>query len=264
MFENLTKLQKITIAIGAAALAISGGIIIVLLVVLKVSEGRLHKLSETIDLMAVQHITQNVKVNDTIPLNSEIAITTDELSVGINMYVETVVPFHAEIPVNQNVLVPFKVGVKDYIKLDTTIMIEDVVIIQVDDTLPMNQKMKTMLIGNVGPSIRIKGDVPLKQDLRVSFKDPIKVNSVIPIDMIIVDTLPVGLQMRIPVDLEIPVKIPIRSTAKVSFKEAMPVEAKIPIQMSIPVDIPMEETSLAEYFRKMAEGMRGLTKLSLD
>jgi len=30
------------------------------------------------------------------------------------------------------------------------------------------------------------------------------------------------------------------------------------------VDIPLEETSLAFYFKKMAAGLKGLTELSLD
>ena len=62
----------------------------------------------------------------------------------------------------------------------------------------------------------------------------------------------------------IPIKIPIKSFAKIHFTGPMPVDAKIPIKLTIPVNIPLEETSLAVYFRKMAEGLRGLTKLSMD
>jgi hypothetical protein len=263
MLNNLSKFQKVTMLLLAIALTASVGIIIALLLVLKVAETRLHKIGDVMELMAVQHIQQTINVNDTIPLNSNIMVM-DEMSVGINMVVETTIPFRAEIPVDQNMLVPFKIGVKDYIKLDTTIQIKDVVNIQVDDTLPLNQKLKMPVFGNFGPSIPIKGSIPIKQKLKVSFNEPIAVHSLIPVDLLIIDTLPVGLKMRIPVNLQIPLKIPIRSIAKVSFKEAMPVNGKIPIKMSIPVDIPLSETSLATYFRKMAEGLRGLMKLSLE
>ncbi len=84
------------------------------------------------------------------------------------------------------------------------------------------------------------------------------------IDLLVIDTLPIGLKMSIPVDLMVPIKIPIRSNAKIHFSGPMPVDAKIPIKLTIPVNIPLEETSLAAYFRKMAEGLRGLTNLSLE
>jgi hypothetical protein len=82
--------------------------------------------------------------------------------------------------------------------------------------------------------------------------------------MLIVDTLPVGLSMKIPVDLMVPVNIPLKTSALIKFDEAMSVDAEIPIQLDIPVDIPLEETSLAYYFKKMAAGLKGLTKLSDD
>ena len=44
----------------------------------------------------------------------------------------------------------------------------------------------------------------------------------------------------------------------------MSVDAEIPIELTIPVDIPLEETTLAFYFNKLAKGLRGLTKLSLE
>ena len=70
--------------------------------------------------MAIQHIVTDVTINENIPLNSDITVK-DELKVNINMLLETEIPFRAEIPVDQNLLIPFKIGVHDYIKLDTTI-----------------------------------------------------------------------------------------------------------------------------------------------
>jgi hypothetical protein len=263
MFNNLSTFQKWTSILLLTALGTCAGIIISLLVVLSVMQGRLAKLGDTMAMMAEQHITKTISVNDTIPLNSSIMVT-DAMSVGIDMMVETTIPFRAEIPVSQNMLVPIRIGVNEYIKLDTTIRIKDVVHIQVNDTIPMNQKMKMPIFGKRGPSFPIAGNIPLQQDLAVSFNEVMHVESMIPINLLIIDTLPIGLQMRIPVDLLIPIKIPIHSMAKVSFKEAMPVDGSIPIKMDIPVDIPMAETSLAEYFRKMAEGLKGLTELSFD
>ena len=83
-----------------------------------------------------------------------------------------------------------------------------------------------------------------------------------PIDLLIIDTLPVGLDIKVPIDLMLPVKIPISTSAKVSFPNDIPVVGNIPISLTIPVDIPLTETDLAPYFLKIASGLRGLTKLN--
>lgn len=245
------------------ALLINFGIIIALVVALNVSEKRLKILGDTMEEMAQQHIVTEVTVNESIPLKSDISVCKP-VNVGIDMTVKSEIPFRAEIPVNENMLVPFKIGVQDYIKLDTTIKVTDYVHILVDDTIPLDQKVKMPIFGKHGPSVPIQGLIPLKQDLLVGFDEELPVNSVVPIDMLIVDTLPVGLDMKIPVDLMVPINIPLHTTATVSFSGPMPVDAKIPIELTIPVDIPLEATSLAKYFKKMAKGLRGLTTLSFD
>jgi len=259
----MSKFQKRVVVFLTIALLINFGIIAILVAALKVSEGRLQLLGDTMEEMAEQHIITEVTVDENIPLNSSIWVT-DEIEVGINMMVISEIPFQAMIPVNENMLIPFKIGVKDYIRLDTTIQVTDFVNIAVDDTIPLNQKVKIPIFGKRGPSMPIIGKIPVKQDLRVGFNELLPVHSVVPIDMLIIDTLPVGLSMKIPVDVMVPVKIPLKSTAKITFTQAMPVNAEIPIKLTIPVDIPLSETSLAIYFRKMADGLRGLTKLSTD
>ena len=245
------------------SLSISVGIIIVLLFALNISEKRLEKIGDLMNEMATQHIITTVSIKENIPLNSDIRVT-DELKVNIKMFLQTEIPFKAGIPVSENMLIPFKIGVHDYIKLDTTIEVTDFVNILVDDTIPLNQKMNMSIFGGKGLNFPIKGKIPVQQNLRVGFKELLPVHSVVPIDMLIIDTLPVGLSMKIPIDLMVPVNIPLETSALIQFDEAMSVDAEIPIELTIPVDIPLEETSLAYYFKKMAEGLKGLTKLSSD
>jgi len=247
----------------AIALLINFGIIGVLVTALNVSEGRLQAIGDTMEEMAVQHIITEVTVDEAIPVATSISVTSD-VEVGIDMMVVSEIPFRAEIPVNESMLVPFKIGVKDYIKLDTTITVTDYVNILVDDTIPLNQKVKMPIFGKKGPSFPIEGKIPVKQSLYVGFDEDLPVNSIVPIEMVIVDTLPVGLDMRIPVDLMVPIKIPLHTNATVTFGDAMPIDAEIPITLTIPVDIPLEETSLAVYFRRLAKGLRGLTELSVE
>ena len=263
MFKNLSKFQKRMFVAVVIALLINFGIIGVLITALNVSERRLQVIGDTMEEMAQQHIITEVTVDEAIPVQTSIAIE-GAVVVGIDMIVESEIPFRAEIPVNENMLIPFKIGVKDYIKLDTTIIVTDYVNILVDDTIPLNQKVKLPIFGKRGPWVPIQGKIPVKQSLYVGFNEALKVNSVVPVDLMIIDTLPVGLSMKIPVDLMVPVRIPLHTKATVTFGEAMPIVADIPITLTIPVDIPLEETSLAYYFKKMAAGLKGLTVLSLD
>ena len=264
MFKNLTKFQKRVMLFLTIAFVISFVLIGVLLAALKIMEFRLNNIGNTMEEMAVQHIITDVEVNEDIPLNSAITVT-DDLTVNIDMFIQTEIPFTAMIPVSEEMLVPIRMGVKDYIALDTLIWVKDQITILVDDTIPLDQKMKMTIFGkDRGPSVPIKSKIPLNQSLLVDFEEPLPVRSTIPIDMLIIDTLPIGIEMSIPVDVMVPVKIPIKQTAKISFNGPMPVDAMIPISMNIPVDIPLEETSLAKYFRKLAGGLKGLTSTDLE
>ena len=251
--------------IGSLAIALIASIvtIAILIIALDISDKRLDNIGKTMEEMAIQHIVTDVTINENIPLNSDITVK-DELKVNINMMLETEIPFRAEIPVDQNLLIPFKIGVHDYIKLDTTIKVTDYVNILVDDTIPLDQKMNMSFFGGKGMNFPIRGKIPVNQSLKVGFEELLPVYSVVPIDMLIVDTLPVGLAMKIPVDLKVPIKIPLKSSALITFDDAMAVDAVSPIELSVPVDIPLEETSLSFYFKKLAKQLRGLTRMSLE
>ena len=110
-----------------------------LVIALKIASKRLANIALVLEETAEQHIIANVDLNTNLPLNSNFQIN-DDVRVGIDMVVETLIPIHVEIPVNENILVPFKIGVKDYIKLDTTILITDDVYAMVEDTLYLDQK----------------------------------------------------------------------------------------------------------------------------
>jgi len=263
MFKNLTKFQKRMMLFLTVAFIISFILIGVLLAALKIMEFRLNGIGDTMEEMAVQHIITDVLVEEDIPLNSSITVT-EELTVNIDMYIETEIPFTAMIPVSEEMMVPIRMGVKDYISLDTLIWVKDQITILVNDTIPLDQKMKMPIFGKRGPSVPIQSKIPLNQSLLIDFEEPLPVRSTIPIDMLIIDTLPIGIEMSIPVDVMVPVKIPLKQSARISFNGPMPVDATIPITMKIPVDIPLEETSLAKYFRKLASGLKGLTSTELD
>ena len=266
MFKNLSSFQKRSVFFLAIVFLIQAGLIGVLYTALTISDARLQSLGNILDEMAADSIVYSMDLNQDMPVQTKILIE-DEVDVNINMLVESEIPFTAEIPVSENMLIPFKIGVHEYIKLDTTIEITEDVNIFVKDTIPLDQKMKIQMFGenkntgeSRGPSMRIKSNIPLHQNLLIEFREKMPINSMVPIDMLIIDTLPVGLNMRIPVDVMVPVRIPLKTSAKVSFSESMPIDANIHININVPINIPLRETTLAGYFKRMATGMRNLTK----
>lgn len=259
--KNLTRFQKWAVIIFVVLFLINVGIIVTLLASLKVSEVRLSKLGNLMEEMSNSRIQYQMSVIDTIPLESSIDVT-DDVIVGIDMVVESSIPFQAMIPVNEKMIIPIHLGIGQVIYVDTTIRIVDEVIINVNDSIPLDQKIKVKKLGGV--NMPVSAMIPLQQKLSVSFDTLIRIQSFIPIDMVVEDEMPIDLNMEIPVNLQVPVRIPLNTTAKVSFFNAMPVKAQIPVNLDVPVDIPLNETAMGVYLKKVAEGMRGLTSLSLE
>ena len=101
----------------------------------------------------------------------------------------------------------------------------------------------------------------MDQKLNIGFDELLPVKSTVPVDLLIIDTLPVGLSLKIPVDINVPVEIPLKTKAKISFDGPLPVDADVPIKLSIPVDIPLESTSLSIYFKELGKRLRNLPKI---
>lgn len=249
--------------ISCVSISLCAIIIIALLAALKAAEYRLEKISQIVDDIAIQHIITEVAVNDTIPLNSDINVT-EEIEVNIDLNLKTTIPLQVEIPVDQSLLVPFELGVLDFITIDTLIEVTKNVNIIVDDTIPLDQKVNVSVFGGKGFGMPIRGNIPVDQKLNIGFDELLPVKSIVPVDLLIIDTLPVGLSLRIPVDLDVPVQIPIKTKAKISFNGPLPVDASVPIELAIPVDIPLEHTSLSSYFKKLGISLRNLPKLQED
>lgn len=242
-------------------------LIAALVIALNIVNKRLDYIALAVEETAEQHITADVLLNKSIPVNFSIRIA-DEVMVGIDMIVETVIPVDIEIPVNEKMMVPFKIGIKDYIKLDTTIMITDDVYADVEDTIYVNQNVTVPTSKRRGITLPIRASLPLNERVKISVDQPIPIHSVVPVDLLIIDTLDVGLNIKVPVKVNLPVRIPVRTKATVSFPEAISVVGDLPVSLTIPVDIPLSETKLAPCFIKIANGLRGLidlnTSLTID
>jgi hypothetical protein len=252
--SDLTKFQKRTIFFTSLGFLLSIIIIIILIFALKTSERKLTDLGNIMEEMSNSRIQYDMKIKQSIEAVTDAEIT-DDVNVGIDLVVESSIPFQAEIPVNEDMIIPINLGVNQVVYVDTLISIVGDVNINVDDTIPLDQKIKA-----AGMNVKAKADIPLKQQLTVNFDEQIRMQSYIPIDMKIRDSMALGLEMKIPVNLMVPVKIPLHTTARISFFETLPFKATIPIELDVPVDIPLNETAMGDYLKKVAKGMKELTK----
>ena len=244
--SNDSKKYKWIALISGLSLLLSVGIIIGLIFALKTSEKKLNDLGDLMEKMSDSRIQYDMTVEQTIPVTTNATIT-DDVNVGIDLTVISEIPFQADIPVTEQMMIPIKLGVAQTIYVDTLISITEQVLIQVDDTIPLDQKIKAM-----GINMNAKAEIPLKQDLRVGFDEQLRMQAHIPIDMKIIDSMPLDLNMKIPVNVMVP--------AKISFIETLPFQADIPIKLDVPVDIPLNETAMGDYLKKVSKGMRELTK----
>lgn len=240
--------------ISSISLILSFGIIAGLLFALKTSEKKLNKLGDLMEQMSDSRIEYDMTVEQTIPVTTNATITED-VNVGIDLTVIHEIPFQAEIPVTEKMMIPIRLGVSQTIYVDTLISITEDVLIQVDDTIPLDQKIQAM-----GVNMKAKAQIPLKQDLKVGFDEKLHMQAHIPIDMNIIDSMPLDLNMKIPVNIMVPVRIPLKTTAKISFIETLPFQADIPIKLDVPVNIPLNETAMGDYLKKVSKGMKELTK----
>lgn len=261
MLRYLSKYKKwilptLALLVIFCSVAITG-----LIIALDIFNRRLNNVALAVEETAKQHIITNVALNTNLPIDSKFKII-DDFKVDVNMIVETVIPIHVDVPVNNSILVPFKIGVKNYIKLDTTILITEDFHALVEDTIILDQKFNIPAFKKKGINLPIKASIPLKENLKISINEPIKIYSIVPIDLLIIDTIPVGLNIKVPVNLNVPVRIPINTTANISFPKPISVVSDIPVSMNIPVDIQLSKTDLSPCLMKIANALRGLTKIN--
>lgn len=100
-----------------------------------------------------------------------------KIEVNTDLNLKTTVPPQVEISVDQSLLIPFELDVFDFITIDTLIEVTENLNITDDDTIPLDQKVN------------------------IDFDKLLPVKSTVPVDLNIIDTLHVGLSLRIPVDL---------------------------------------------------------------
>lgn len=245
-----------TIAI-AVLLLLNLGTIGVLLMVKAKAEKRLSNASGFLRELGEQSIDHLVQVRDTIDVETEISIT-EPVPVDIDMLIRDKIPVRMMVDVNDQMTVPVSLNIDETVDVDTSITLPDPVEVQANTLIPVNQKFTWLWGKKKGPKLKIKADIPLDQKLKISFTDPLRFKSAIPVRFTLDDELPVDLKLNIPVDQKIDLELKIDQKAIVGFPYNLKMKGKIPIIMDIPVHIPLRDTPIKTYLDKTANELDGM------
>ncbi len=229
----------------------------VLLGVKAKAEKRLANASGFLRQLGEQYIEHLVEVRDTIDVETEIYIT-EPVMVDIEMLIKDKIPVKMMVDVNDKITVPVDLNINQVIKVDTSITMPEKAVVAAQSEIPVNQRFKWVWVKNVGPKMRIQANIPLDQEMEISFTQPIRFQSEIPVRFNLVDNLPVHLDLNIPVDQKIELSLYINQQAKVGFPNKLKMKGKIPIVMDIMVKIPLKDTPIKEYLDKTANELDGM------
>lgn len=249
--------KNLWLAIGGL-LIINVATIGVLLGVKAKAGGRLEKASGYLRDLGNQYIDYTVEVHDTIPLQTSIQVT-HAIPVNIDMTVDDSVRIRANVPVNDTISVPVNLNIDQLIGVDNPVMIPGVVKVQLNSTIPIDQKFK-MKTGKKGRGIKIpiEAEIPLNQAVAITFNDSMRINTKIPVKFPLNEKLRVPIELNVPMNQEIPLTLPIKQMATVGFPVAMPVNGKVPIVLKVPVHIPLAKTPIKTYLDKTADELDGM------
>lgn len=148
--------------------------------------------------------------------------------VDVQFHVDEHLPVAFEVPYEDR----FQVPIKATIPVSTSILFEETV------------------------HVPIRDSVTIDRDLQIGVNIPV-INQTVPILLPIRASIPVNLDVTIPLKYDIPVKteIPVDLTVDIPIKTSFPINEEIPVQLDFPVTIPVKETGLPEIIDALRDGL---------
>jgi len=214
-----------------------------------------HKLTDAagnLRAIGTKSISYTAEVNDTIPLETTILIP-DKVNVGLSMELRHPLRLKMSIPFQTTLQVPVNLSVHQSLRIDTTLELPDALALSVSGHIPVDQKFQLPGLGNI--KLRIKASIPVNQPLIAKLTGSTRFRTAIPVQIQIVDTLPIALKLTVPVDQVINLNMAIKSQAQVRFPTRFKISGKVPIHLRVPVLIPIASTPLKNYLDKTADDL---------
>lgn len=155
------------------SLLLNAAIIFVLFQVRNISKGILLQAAADIETLSTDHFQTNIKINQTIPIATEVTID-DELVVPVSMVVNNTLPIKTEIPFNDELAIPLNLSdLGDSVPISTTVAFNQVITVPISVELdkvlpallpaPLGQDIEVPLALNTGQVLPINSRVLLDQ-----------------------------------------------------------------------------------------------------
>jgi hypothetical protein len=215
--------------------------------------------ADDIIALADDHIRYTVKIDQTVPISTNIVID-EEILVPVSLEVNHTITVENEIPFQQEIDVPVNLEIDELFPIDTTVPFKDEITVPIDEVITIDEKfgipIQVPLYGEAILDIPIRADIPVEFDVQVPIDRNIPVETNIPVKFPISKTLTVEIDRNVPIEMEIPVSIPVKTEVTVLFSRTIPIEVDVPIVMDIPLDIAISETPFGDYLRDLGESLR--------
>lgn len=254
----MSYLNKHSGLIATLSISINILLIVFLLFFRHQAQQKLDQVAVLMDELGETHIIDTVRIRDTVAVNTEFLVSRP-VPVNVQLRLKSTLALKTLIPVDQRLDVPITLHVRQHIKVDTAVLIDGELVVPVDAVIPIDQTftLRTRKNGR-GIKLPIVAEIPLKQDIRLSFRDPLPFRTSIAVDIPINETIPIDLTLNIPVDQDLPVDMPVNSAAQITFPSTLPIKGSIPLSLDVPIDIPLGQTELKEKAHAVGETIRRL------
>ena len=223
---------------------------------LKLGESRekLNEAADIIESLGKASFDVDADVTDTIDIATDFRIPAT-IPVHVRMQVSLLAPLNMDVPVEKRLSIPFSVKIDQLLPVDTLFRFPSGIQALVNDSIPLNNKLKIKFWPGMRIPFQVQGKVPLHKALNL---DPgnVRVASNIPVRLRLSDSIPVFLDFTVPVKDTIPMNLNINADAQITFYSALPVRGRLPLKMKTPVRVDFSKTPLKAKFDSLARVMR--------
>lgn len=257
VFDGVVKPGLTLWAVVVVLAVVNVVTILLLLSIRERAAGRLERVAETLRQLGASEIDHTVRVRQTMDLEMEIRIL-EPIDIDLNMELRDEVPIKLTVAVKQDLTVPVHVEIDQTIPIERSVFLPEQATVRVRSDLELDQKVRWLIVGGLGPDLNVEADVNLDQDFTVSFPEPIRVTGEAPIHFPLRTEVEVPLDMNVPVDQMMALQLAIDQRARVGFPEPLKIKGEVPVVLDIPVKIPLAETPIKKHLDETAEALDGM------
>jgi hypothetical protein len=218
------------------------------------SQKKLNQAADIIESLGKTTFTIDADIHDSIDINTSFTIPVS-IPVHVVMKVKVDAPLNMNVPVKRSMTIPYSIVINEIMPVDTFFQFPEGITAAVNDSIPLNSRVKTKFWPGIKVPVTISGSMPINQTLSLN-PEKLRVSSNIPIRLQLNDSIPVYLDFSIPVNDSIPMELLIDADAQISFYAPLPVKGRLPLDMNTPVKVDFSKTPLKAKFDSLANVMR--------